>query len=66
MVGKKRISRNIELMLKLCVCSVRATIDRYKKATADSSSAVSTSEANTQASNVILHIFRVLSVFPKL
>ena len=31
-------------------CSVRATIDRYKKATADSSSAVSTSEANTQAS----------------
>ncbi|XP_041993090.1 agamous-like MADS-box protein MADS1 [Salvia hispanica] len=28
--------------------SVRATIDRYKKATADSSSAVSTSEANTQ------------------
>ncbi|KAG6416822.1 hypothetical protein SASPL_124263 [Salvia splendens] len=32
-------------------CSVRATIDRYKKATADSSSAVSTSEANTQATN---------------
>ncbi|XP_042007035.1 agamous-like MADS-box protein MADS1 [Salvia splendens] len=28
--------------------SVRATIDRYKKATADSTSAVSTSEANTQ------------------
>ncbi|XP_042010018.1 agamous-like MADS-box protein MADS1 [Salvia splendens] len=28
--------------------SVRSTIDRYKKATADSTSAVSTSEANTQ------------------
>ncbi|KAL3848698.1 hypothetical protein ACJIZ3_010580 [Penstemon smallii] len=28
--------------------SVRATIDRYKKATADSSNSVSTSEANTQ------------------
>ncbi|GER56499.1 MADS box transcription factor [Striga asiatica] len=29
-------------------CFVRATIDRYKKASADSSNSVSTSEANTQ------------------
>lgn len=51
MVGKK------ELMLKLCVCCVKENIDGNKKATADSSSAVSTSKANTQVSNIILHNF---------
>ncbi|KAL0286274.1 UNVERIFIED_CONTAM: Agamous-like MADS-box protein MADS1 [Sesamum angustifolium] len=34
--------------VKFSCCSVRATIDRYKKATADSSNSMSTSEANTQ------------------
>lgn len=32
----------------VCICSVRATIDRYKKHHADSTSTGSVSEANTQ------------------
>ncbi|KAG6420729.1 hypothetical protein SASPL_117267 [Salvia splendens] len=36
-------------MINFYIFSVRATIDRYKKATIDSSNTMSTSEANTQA-----------------
>lgn len=53
--------------MKLCGCSVRATIDRYKKASSDSSNTVSTSEANAQVTQINnVFIFFTLRLYMKI
>lgn len=43
-----QLENGVDLGYTLVNCSVKATIDRYKKASSDSSNTGSTSEANTQ------------------